>query len=228
VSSESASAGGSISHGEALPRGPHRLPRDVVLANQRRRLLGAAAQVLARHGYAQLTVEQIHGAAGVSRTTFYEHFTNKQDCVLVAHEDVFDRFTGELFRACAERPEWSGKVRAGVETTIAFSVRCPEEAQLLLVDPVAADPYLATRVLASHDYLTGLLRNGREHCPEAGSLPELTERALLGAAASVVGSRLISGQADRLAALEPQLVQLMLMPYLGVTEARRIAERADS
>ena len=218
------STGEPTSHDRPLPRGPHRLPRDVVVENQRQRLLVATARVLAEHGYAQLTVEQVHSKAGVSRTTFYEHFANKQACVLVAHEEVFDRFTGELFRACAEQSEWSAKVKAGVEATIAFSMKCPEEAQLLLIDPVAADPFLATRVLSSHDYLIGLLRNGREHCPQAGSLPELTERALLGAAASVVGSRLLSGQADRLPALEPQLLQLMLMPYLGVTEARRVAQ----
>lgn len=111
-----------------------------------------------------------------------------------------------------------------MRTAIAFVVRGPEEAQLLIVDAVAADPTLAMRVLASNDYLVGLLRNGREQCPGAATLPELTERALIGAASSVIGSRLLSGQADRLPALESQLVQLMLMPYLGITEARRVSE----
>jgi AcrR family transcriptional regulator len=184
----------------------------------------AAAKVLAARGYAEMTVEHVLNEAGVSRTTFYEHFHNKRECVLVAHENVFERFAGELFRACAGESAWPAKVAAAVRATMAFAAGRPEEAQLLIVDAVAADPALTERVLASNDYLVGLLRNGREQCPEAGSLPELTERALIGAASSVIGSRLLADQADRFSTLEPELVQLMLMPYVGITAARRMAE----
>jgi AcrR family transcriptional regulator len=195
---------------------------------QRQRLLAGVARALAGRGYAEMTVEQVLKEAGASRATFYEHFQDRRECVLVAHEEAFDRLTGILFRACAGESEWAAKVAAAVAATIGFAVARPEEAQLLIVDTVAADPTLAERVLASNDFLVGLLRNGREQCPGADSLPELTERALIGAASSVIGNRLLSGQADRLPALEPQLVQLMLMPYLGISEARRVAEAPDS
>lgn len=210
-----------------LPRGPHKLPREVVADNQRQRLIAGTARALAAHGYAELTVEHVLTEAKVSRTTFYEHFDNKRDCVLSAHEDAFDRLAAVLFRACAAEEEWAGKVAAGTTAAIAFAVENPEETELLLVDAVAADPELTTRVLASHDFLVGLLRNGREHCDQAGALPELTERALIGAAASLIGDRLLSDRADRLPDLEPELLQLMLMPYLGVGEARRVAEARD-
>jgi AcrR family transcriptional regulator len=210
--------------GWSLPRGPHGLSREVVANNQRQRLLVGTARAISSRGYAEMTVEQVLKEAGVSRATFYEHFENKRECVLVAHEEAFDRLAGALFRACARGSEWSAQVAAAVRAAIDFAVERPEEAQLLVVDAVAADLTLAERVLASNDFLVGLLRNGRERCPEAASLPELTERALIGAVSSVIGNRLLSGQADRLPALEPQLVQLMLMPYLGVNEARRVAE----
>jgi AcrR family transcriptional regulator len=209
-----------------LPRGPHKLPPDVVADNQRRRLLAGAARALAERGSAEMTVEDVIKAAGVSRTTFYENFDNKRECVLIAHEAVFDRLAGELFRTCAAESEWPDKVAAAVGATIAFVVDNPEEALLLIVDAVAAEPALTTRVLAANDYLVGLLRSGREQCREAATLPDLTERALIGAASSVIATRLLSGQGDRLPALEPQLVQLMLMPYVGITEARRVAEAA--
>jgi len=207
-----------------LPRGPHKLPREVVTDNQRRRLMAGTACALARKGYAEMNVEDVLLEAGVSRTTFYEHFKNKRECVLLAHEEAFDRLAAELFRACAGQSEWVAKVAAAVEAVVAFAIRTPEEAQLLVVDALAADPKLAERVLASNDYLVGLLRNGREQCSRAAILPELTERALIGAASSVLGSRLLAGQVDQLPELEPQLLQLMLMPYVGVSEARRVAE----
>jgi AcrR family transcriptional regulator len=225
VSSESAPAEDPTGPSQwQLPRGPHKLPRDVVVDHQRQRLLAGAAQALAGRGYAEMTVAQVLKEAGVSRTTFYEHFQNRRECVLVAHEEVFDRLAGILFRACAAESEWSAKVAAAVAAAIGFAVTRPEEAQLLIVDAVAADPTLAERVLASNDFLVGLLRNGREQCPQAATLPELTERALIGATTSIVGMRLLSGQADQLRDLEPQLVQLLLMPYVGVAEARRVAE----
>src|SRR5207245_95741 len=56
-----------------LPRGAHKLPREVVVGHQRERLLSGAARALAEHGYASLTVEQVIEQAGVSRATFYEN-----------------------------------------------------------------------------------------------------------------------------------------------------------
>ncbi|MGC1166218.1 MAG: TetR/AcrR family transcriptional regulator [Solirubrobacterales bacterium] len=207
-----------------LPRGPHKLSQKVVAAHQRQRLLAGAAGALARHGYAQMTVAHVLGEAGISRATFYQHFENKRDCVLVAHEAAFDRLAGELLHACAGESEWTAKLAAGIGAAIHFAVRGPEEAQLLVVDAVAADPMLALRVLASNDYFVGLLRNGREQCPRAAALPELTERALIGATTSTIGTRLLSGQVDQLVEIGPQLVQLVLMPYVGIEEARRVAE----
>lgn len=206
-----------------LPRGPHKLPREVVADNQRQRLMAGMVRAFATHGYAQMTVEHVLTEAGISRATFYENFESKQECVFVAHEEAFDRLAGELFRACARESDWTAKVAVGIAAAIAYAVREPEEAQLLIVDSVAADPRLAERVLASNDYLVGLLRNGREQCPGTAALPELTERTLIGATTSVIGKRLLSGQADQLRDLEPQLVQLVLMPYVGVEEARRAA-----
>lgn len=209
-----------------LPRGPHRLPREVVADHQRQRLLSGAARAIAEHGYAAMSVEHVLVNAGVSRTTFYENFDNKRECVLVAHEQAFNRLSGELVNACATASEWPAKLAAAVAAAIEFAVRAPEDSLLLVLDAVAADRVLASRVMASTDFLVGLLRNGREQWPQAASMPELTERALIGAATSVIGTRLVSGQADSLSELEPQLVQLMLMPYLGAEEARRTAEAA--
>jgi AcrR family transcriptional regulator len=210
-----------------LPRGPHGLPREVVVDHQRQRLLAGAAAALAEHGYAELSVEHIITEAGVSRTTFYEQFDNKRECVLVAHEQAFDRLTGELVRACAGQSEWSTKVAAAIATTIVFATRAPQQAQLLVLESLAADPILVERALASNDFLVGLLRNGREQCPQAAALPELTERALIGATVSVIGHRLLCDQADQLPALAPQLIHLILIPYFGNEEAARVAKIAQ-
>jgi AcrR family transcriptional regulator len=204
-----------------IPRGPHKLPREVVADYQRRRLLAGAGRALAEHGYAEMSVEHILKQAGISRATFYEHFDNKCACVLLAHEQAFERLTAELVRACAGQADWSEKVAAAINAAIDFAVGAPEEARLLVLEEIAADPLLVERALASNDFLAGLLRNGREQCRRAASLPESTERALVGATTSVIGRRLFYDQADTLPELAPQLIQLVLIPYLGNEEAAK-------
>jgi AcrR family transcriptional regulator len=210
-----------------LPRGRHDLPHEVVVDHQRQRLLAGAATALAEHGYSELSVEHIITAAGVSRTTFYEQFDNKRECVLVAHELAFDRLAGQLVRGCAAVSEWPAKIVVAISTAIVFAIRTPAEARLLVLETLAPDPVLVERALASSDFLVGLLRNGREQCPSAATLPELTERALIGATTSVIGHRLLCDQADQLPALAPQLIQLTLIPYLGHEEAARVAAIAE-
>lgn len=81
-----------------LPRGMNSLPKKVVDAEQRKRLVVAMAHVVAVKGYAETTVADVIAEASVSRTTFYELFTDKEDCFLygfkklsVTHLDEAER-----------------------------------------------------------------------------------------------------------------------------------------
>ena len=65
-----------------LPRGSSSLPKDVVQHAQRIRLFYAIAHCVADKGYADTTMTDITRHAGVSRTTFYELFTDKEHCFL--------------------------------------------------------------------------------------------------------------------------------------------------
>ena len=65
-----------------VPRGRHAPPLEVRLQRQRARLFDAAAAVFARVGYAEASAEAISREAGMSKATFYEHFANKEECIL--------------------------------------------------------------------------------------------------------------------------------------------------
>jgi AcrR family transcriptional regulator len=56
--------------------------------DQLRRLLDAAGHVFAEVGWADATVEAIVNRAGMSRRTFYEHFDDLKECLLVLHQKV--------------------------------------------------------------------------------------------------------------------------------------------
>ena len=69
-----------------LPRGRHGLTREDVAGQQRARILAAFAEVLTERGYVNTPVAAIIERAGVSRETFYENFSDKEDCFLAAFE----------------------------------------------------------------------------------------------------------------------------------------------
>src|SRR2546423_13711763 len=82
-----------------VPRGRHAPPLEVRLSVQRRRLLEAAAAEFARSGYADASAEAISRAAGMSKATFYEHFSNKEECILALWDDACLRALDALVRA---------------------------------------------------------------------------------------------------------------------------------
>src|SRR3954468_11407076 len=88
----------TVSAADRLPKGPHSLTREQVQSSQRQRLLDAVLDVVGEHGYAGATVADITTSAGVSRTTFYEQFSNKQEAFLTAYDAFGQGFLAELGR----------------------------------------------------------------------------------------------------------------------------------
>lgn len=197
---------------QRLPAGRHSLPRDFVRSNQEARLVAAAATALAGRSYAELAVSHITEEAGVSRATFYQIFEGKRECVLAAHRIAGGRLEAQIEEACEGLDRWEDVVAAGVGAALRFTEEWPHEARLLILPALGADAELSARVLAVDEQLIELLQKGI-----VGKLkpqrPLLMERAIVSGTTSIVADYLISGETDKLAELEPHLVQLMLMPY---------------
>jgi AcrR family transcriptional regulator len=71
---------------DRLPRGRHGLSRQQVADRQRQRILLAVAETMAHKGYVATTVADVLRAAGVSRETFYQQFSSKQDAFMAAFD----------------------------------------------------------------------------------------------------------------------------------------------
>ncbi len=207
-----------------LPRGRHNVPRQAVVENQRERMLDAVAAAIAEKGFLSLSVRQVIERAGVSRTTFYEQFKDKHECVTVAYEAAFERVAAAILAAAEESPDWPSGIAAGVDAALEFAAEFPNQARLLIVFHVAvAEPHPSRRAREAQRRLVELLHAGREGRDGARAPLELTDQAVLGAAISVVGAQILAGRSDRLLELKPELIQLVLIPYIGGEEAGRIA-----
>lgn len=74
--------------GLTLPRHRHHLTAEEVETSQRWRLLAATAEVIARQGYSQTSVDQIAKQAGVSKKSFYKFFADKEAAFLAAYDSI--------------------------------------------------------------------------------------------------------------------------------------------
>ena len=75
------------------------------LGSHRGRLLAGLAESIREHGYAPTTVAEIVARAKTSRRTFYEHFEDRDACLLALFDLMAERLVRVLTEAAAgERP----------------------------------------------------------------------------------------------------------------------------
>src|SRR3954462_14268125 len=117
-----------------LPRGPHRLAREEVVASQRGRMLDALAESVAAKGYAGTTVGDVVAGAGVSRKTFYEHFSDKEDCFLAAFDSGVDALLDAIAAAEPDDATRIGIVRARVRAYLVTLAARPAFARAFLIE----------------------------------------------------------------------------------------------
>ncbi|HZD68364.1 MAG TPA: TetR/AcrR family transcriptional regulator [Actinomycetes bacterium] len=191
----------------SLPRGPHGLPRDVVERSQRSRLELALVDVVAEKGYVATTVADIIAAAGVSRTTFYQQFKDKEDCFLHAYRRGADAQFRKVVEAVESATDPLEQLRGNLRAYLGALVDYPACARAFLLELAAAGP----RALAIKDEIEQryvelfrrLHAGFRERNPGLPEPPVEVLRAAVAAVDDMVVRRIREGRLADLAELEP-------------------------
>lgn len=192
---------------------------------ERDRLIAAFGKAASEHGYRSLTLEQVARYAGTSRAQVEAHFASKEEGIAAAQEVFLDRLWLDVLDACAEAAAWPEKVRAALRTILVSLAEASSLARVFTVEANDASLAAAERQFAVLDRFAELLSQGRRYFPQASSMPSSTERALIGGVASIVSGRLLDEEPQALMALEPELLELVLIPYIGREQARQLAGR---
>ena len=134
----------------ATARGRHAPPPDVRRPLQRERLLRAAAVEFAQAGYRGTSSDSVSRRAGMSKATFYEHFANKEECMLALYDDAVQTVQRSMAQAAAQAPRGSAlgareRVRRGSRAFLTALAENPEYAQTLLVEIIGAGPRATVR-----------------------------------------------------------------------------------
>src|SRR3954464_1892901 len=202
-----------------LPRGPHGLERDVVLASQRGRMLGAMADAVARKTYAGTTVADVVAGAGVSRKTFYEHFRDKEECFLAAFDAGVDLLLGAIAQAQPGDRTWLGLLRARTRPSLEPLASQPAFARTFLIEVFAAGPRALERraeVLRRFAKLfEDLHDDARRQFPSLPPVPDAVYVAAVGAINELVSDFAREGRAAELPELEDTLLYLQVALFAG-------------
>lgn len=138
-----------------LPRGRSALPESEVAASQRGRILQAITDEVADRGYAPTTVQHVIKRARVSRTAFYDNFTDKQDAFARAHAEASHQLLDLIRRRvnALGTVDWRTRMHAGVEAYLAGFEGAPSYAVSFMIELRAAGARLLDqrdRVLEQH------------------------------------------------------------------------------
>lgn len=196
-------------------RGRHAPPPEVRLPLQRDRLLRAAAFEFASSGYAGASSESISRRAGMSKATFYEHFANKEECMLALFDLAAGVVTASMIAAAQGAPsDARERMRAGARAFLAALSEHPEFAQTLLVEIIGAGPRAALQRDEMLGRFAAVLDAENAEAARRGLSGRFASPhdafAVVGAIAELVSRQLRTGVPEQIDELAPVIERMIL------------------
>jgi AcrR family transcriptional regulator len=181
-----------------------------IAQDQLERLFGATVAVVAELGYEETRVADIIALAGVSRSAFYKHFDNKQECVLATVEAVATLIGAEIVAAYRDEGSWDERLTAALDTLLRNVAEQPAAARLWFIEVYAAGPEVVERMETIREVFEELAWQVIRESPERAEMPLDIVRAGLGGLRKVVLTRLGRGESESLRELAPGLMEWAL------------------
>lgn len=181
---------------------------------RRQAILEAMVRVVGREGYKPTSVADVIEEASVSRTTFYKHFADKQECFLAAYDMLTERILAEVTESCDASRPWLERVQTGLAALVEMFAREPALARTAIVEVSAAGAEARQRHWNAVGRFTKFLEGGEELAGDR-ELPEKIGLMAAGAVTGLIFDELLTGGAERLPQMRPDLVFALLVPYIG-------------
>jgi AcrR family transcriptional regulator len=168
------------------------------------RLLAAMAQRAAISGFLDVTVDDVIVAARASRRTFYEHFANREECLLATYDAVRE----DTMRVVVEA---GPALQPALTALLRYFAAWPAHARVLCIDILAAGPPGLARHEATMTLLAAQVVEYQD--PEVAAPGALRDddvaHAVLGAVHRIIQRRLIDGRHASLPRLAPAICTLL-------------------
>jgi len=181
-----------------LPPGGRGMTAEQIAFHQRSRLQGAMVVAVAENGYAATTVKQLVSLAGVSRSTFYKLFADKEQCFLSTYDLIAAVASERISRAYREQEDWREQLRAAFECFGRILTEERDASHLVLIDALG----VGHRVLEHRERAVGevelMLRQSFERAPRHAVVSDTTIHVIVAGIRRVAYRRLLKGEPERL------------------------------
>jgi AcrR family transcriptional regulator len=184
--------------GSALPRGPHKLTRQQVEDDQKRRLVEAMIDEVSEVGYAASTVAEIIERAQVSRKTFYVHFASREELLLAAFDTASTWMLEQTRKASRRTGGSTRRLEAALRKLARCAIESPGATTLCTIDVAAAGNTGFARRQAFITSTGDLFEECLSTAHQQAVLPPLLSAAIAAATYRVLDAQLRVNQADTL------------------------------
>lgn len=188
---------------------------------QRGRIIAATIEAAAELSYQRLSVAAIISRARLSRRTFYESFSDREDCVLATFEWASEQLLSVMREGYSQETSWITGVRSALGRVFALMDEEPDMARfLLIVTPRAGEEVAYSRVRL-YAQIAETIDEGRLAPGAHGDPPQITALGIVGSISNLLRLRLLQGSDDAIDHSLGPLMYLIVLPYLGPAAARR-------
>jgi AcrR family transcriptional regulator len=192
--------------------------------SRRDRILSAAIEVVAERGVAGASVKLVVARAGVSSRTFYECFTDLDDCLVAIIDGGLAHMAALASRAFEREESWLDGMRVALATVLWLFDSEPALARVLLVETLGGAPAVREHRQRGIEAFRSLLVariEGQEAPPASSLVPEGVLASVMG----IVCARVIlPGQAGLIELLGP-LMGIVVEPFMREERVAREIER---
>jgi AcrR family transcriptional regulator len=193
---------------------------------ERERIMAAMLEVSGELGYRRATVRRVLERSSGHQSQFYGQFSNKADCFAAAYETEAENLYSTLLDAANNQSSWREGLRAGLEELFGFVTERPLIARATLREVYTA----GGPALAKHEEILERLSRAidgacRETSESRHALPPLAASFMVGAIEGFVRAQIAAHRPERLWAAMPELMHLLVAPYLGDEAAREELRR---
>jgi AcrR family transcriptional regulator len=184
-------------------------------------------EAVAANGYANTSVKQIIGLAGVSRRAFYEQFANKEKCFLATFDLIAARSVKRVQDAYrATDGDLEQRIRAAVGEFTDEIESNAKGAGLAIVQAQTAGAAGLARLRRATGTFEQMLSNSFAHASDVGPLPAPIVRGIVGGVHEATAIRLRAGRPEEIPVLSEEIAQWTLLFHAAAGE--RLSERLSA
>jgi AcrR family transcriptional regulator len=178
-----------------------------VAAHQRERLFTAMVEAIEEHGFMATTISDLVARAGVSRRSFYEHFHDKDGCLLATYDAAVARLDRRLADAVGPVADPGERLETYIRTLFRAAGERPDLARVMCVEMGAAGPAGVQRWAEGAARLERFVIESFRRAPGPGTVPDPVARAIVGALRRLLYARVCRARSSR--ALKGELAKVL-------------------